>query len=178
MRNKIKIFIRDNPYWLYELTISDIFNFNYIIKNFNNIEIIEYLFKNISNHSDEGLLFESITTCPFEVLLNLTISEFQEFVQSFIKQNHHFFNKKSSKTKTDQTKDNEFEVGLFDVCCHLIEHGHVNVMNYGYSFFFQAINNHEKIKSRDIAGIALATRMAQHSDDKQWKKYMRGLGVK
>jgi hypothetical protein len=51
-------------------------------------------------------------------------------------------------------------------------------MDYGYSYLLKAINNHEKIINSDTARIAIATRMAYHADDKTWKKYMRGLGVK
>lgn len=46
-------------------------------------------------------------------------------------------------------------------------------MNYGYSYFIHAMNEHEYIRSRNMKEIAIAFRVARFSNEKNWKKFIR-----
>lgn len=176
MRSKTKVLVNGQDYWIYELTVNDIFSFYHDVGN---IDIAENIFLDFFNNKTI-LQLKAITSCPLNVLTSLPVSEFKDFVQVFLQQNNQFFsNKKQSKSSDDSSSSSEdFINNLFELCCNMIEAGYPNIFEYGYSFFIKIINNHEKIKSRQIAETAIAIRVAQHSDEKQWKKYLRGLGVK
>lgn len=158
-------------YWVRELTIGDIFASYYTVRSID-AGGIEELFSNlVANIS----LLKSITTCPWDVLINLGASDLKNIYDLFLEVNSSFFGKKNKKPKNGTGKEEDFIDNLFILYCDLIEAGHTNVVDYGYSFFIKAINNHEKIRSFAIADIATANRVSYHSDDKQWEKYIRGL---
>lgn len=151
-----------------ELTIDDIFALYYALDSVD-IESINGLFSNLF---ENRLLLESVTTCPWEVLIELGASELKNIYELFLELNGQFFCTKKAK---ENVKSEDFVNSLFSLYCSLIESGHVNVLNYGYSFFLKAINNHELIRNTNIIGMANAVRVAQHGDDKQWKQYVRRL---
>ena len=55
----------------------------------------------------------------------------------------------------------------------MIEAGHTNVLDYGYSFFIDALNEHEYVRSRDMKEIAIALRVARFANEKEWRKFLR-----
>lgn len=181
MRKKATITVQDNQYWLYELRVRDIFDLNYTIGDFNITGIAEHLLNDFINQSKDSLL-SKITSCPFGVLSTLSLSEFEEnILEQFLKINRLFFKKnKKQEQKTTQAQHNidSFAHDIFDLYCFLIENGHKEVMDYGYSFLMLAINNHSKYKNQKIADLATAVRMGNHADDKAWRKYMKALGIK
>lgn len=153
-----------------ELTVDDIFALYYTFDSID-IESVGGLFSNLF----ESLpLLESVTTCPWKVLVELGTSELKKIYELFLELNGQFFCSRKEKPKKDD-KPEDFINNLFSLYCDLIESGHSNVLNYGYSFFLRAINNHERIKSLKVADMAIAIRTARSADDKQWKKYIRGL---
>lgn len=46
-------------------------------------------------------------------------------------------------------------------------------MDYGFSFYIHAINEHELIRNRNMKEIAMAVRMANHGDKKEWRKFLK-----
>lgn len=46
-------------------------------------------------------------------------------------------------------------------------------MDYGFSFYLHAMNEHELIRNRNMKEIAIAVRIAQHADKKDWKKFLK-----
>lgn len=173
LRSKKK-FLLDNgkTYLVRELTIGDLFASYYTVRSIDTGGIEELFSNLIANIS----LLESVTTCPWDVLINIGASDLKNIYDLFLEVNSSFFQKKNNKkSKNSAGKEEDFINNLFVLYCGLIEAGHTNVVDYGYSFFIRAINNHERIKSLAIAEIATANRAAYHSDDKQWKKYIRSL---
>lgn len=174
MRNKKKIRIGKKNYWLKELTIKDIFSLYYSLKaiedssnsttDATNKVFVEFL----ENRS----LFSSITTCPWDELIGLHVSDFKKFYNEFLELNNQFFRKKNNKK--DSSKGN-FIDNLFSLYCRLVEAGHTDVLAYGYSFFLKAISNHENIVCERVARTAISTRTAQYAEDKEWKRYIRSL---
>lgn len=63
---------------------------------------------------------------------------------------------------------------LFKEACHLIESGHTKVLDYGFSYFIAALNEHSLIQGQKKRVISEAVRWANKADDKQYKKFMRG----
>lgn len=55
----------------------------------------------------------------------------------------------------------------------MIEAGHTNALDYGYSFFIDALNEHEYVRGRNMKDIAIALRVARFADEKGWKKFLR-----
>lgn len=168
LRNKKNINIDGKKYWLKELTVADVFELE------NNLGIID------RNHVEDILLFlfedqlilKSITNCPLQVLINLRASEFKEVGKVFLSLNHLLFGKKN---QSGGRKRESFVNGLFALFCSLIEAGHVDVLNYGFSFFIKAVNNHELIKNTNIVSMADAVRVAHYGNDEQWKRHVRSL---
>lgn len=171
MRAERKIFVDGNSYWLRELAIGDVFALYYSFGHVGIEDREELLTSLLANR----FLLESITTCPWDKIVGLSVSEFKSFYNVFLELNDQFFRNTKPDANTEGRSLEVFIDGLFELCCSLIEVGHVGVFNYGYSFFIKSINNHEKIKNCDIAKMAQAMRMAQHSDAKEWKRYMRSL---
>ena len=62
--------------------------------------------------------------------------------------------------------------GLFKETCHLIEAGHVNVLEYGFSYFIAALNEHQIIQGQTKKILALAMR-ASKLKDKDFKKFLK-----
>lgn len=150
----------------------------------NDVFVLYYTFDSIEMEDVGGLfssllesipLLESVTTCPWEVLVSLGTSELKKVYELFLELNSFFFEKRKERSKGKEVKIEEFVENVFFSYCDLTEAGHTDILNYGYSFFTKAINNHERIKCSKIADRAMATRMAYLSDQKQWKKYIRGL---
>jgi hypothetical protein len=171
MKNKRKIFIDGGIYWISEFTVGDVFALYY---NLGHVEIgdkEEWLTSLLANR----FLLTSITTCPWDKIVGLGASELQSFYNIFLELNDQFFRNIKPNANTESTSSEIFIDRLFELCCNLIEVGHAGVFNYGYSFFIKSVNNHEKIKSRNIAEMATGMRMAQHGDAKEWKNYVRSL---
>jgi hypothetical protein len=59
----------------------------------------------------------------------------------------------------------------------MVEAGHVECLDYGFGFFIDAVNEHEKIKLEQLASTAFAARAAQ-AEEKDWIKFLRSCGVK
>jgi hypothetical protein len=171
MKAKRKIFVDGNSYWINELTVGDVFALYYSFGHVGIEDGEELLTSLLANR----FLLESITTCPWDKIVNLRASEFKSFYNVFLELNNQFFRNTKPDANTEGSSLEVFINELFELCCNLIEAGHSDVFNYGYSFFIKSISNHEKIKSGGIAEMATAMRMAQHSDAKEWKRYMRSL---
>lgn len=171
MRAKRKIFVNGRGYWLNELAIGDVFALYYSFGHVGTGNEEDLLANLLANRS----LLGSITTCPWDKIVNLRASEFKSLYDVFLELNDQFFRNTKSDVNTEGRSLEVFIDALFELCCSLIEVGHSGVFNYGYSFFIKSINNHEKIKNGSIAEMATAMRIAQHSDAKEWKRYMRSL---
>lgn len=167
IRNKKKVEIESKTYWVNELTIKDVFTFHF---NFDKSLTAGILPKLIDNRE----LLESVTDCPWEILISLPFSKLMKFQKIFMEVNKALFlQKKQDDLNTPTSSD--FIGNLFFLYCNLIEAGHSEILNYGYSFFIRAINNSERIKSSQTAEMAVAFRMSQTTDNKQWKKYIKTL---
>lgn len=151
-----------------ELTVSDVFTLHYILGGLINEDTLKESFYGLFKKNS---LLQSVTDCPYEILLDLGVSELNSFYEIFLELNSQLF---SSKQNKDNVSIN-FIDSLFSLCCDLVEVGHTDVLTYGYSFFLKAINNHEKIKGRKLVETAEAIRTASHADAKQWKRYVRSL---
>ncbi|MCK5021386.1 MAG: hypothetical protein KAS32_30520 [Candidatus Peribacteraceae bacterium] len=171
MRKKKKFVVNGKAYSICELSVNDVFALYY---TFDSIEMEDArgLFSNLLESIP---LLESVTTCPWKVLVNLGTSELKNIYELFLELNSFFFKKRKEKSKGKEVKIEEFVENVFFLYCNLTEAGHTGVLNYGYSFFIKAINNHERIKCSKIADGAMAARMAYHGDKNQWKKYIRDL---
>ena len=108
------------------------------------------------------------------MLVGLGASELKIIYEDFLELNNHFF-KISKKEVRETGREDGYLDNLFSLCCDLIESGHTNVFNYGYSYFLRAFNNNRRIRNGKIADVANAVRVANHADDRKWKKYIRGL---
>lgn len=173
MRNKKRFRVDGQTYWMRELTIDDIFALYYTFDSID-VETVGGLFSNIF----ESLpLLESITTCPWKVLVGLGSLELKNIYGLFLKLNSTFFSGRLKKGEDPQKelKTKDFIDNIFFLYCDLTESGHTDVLRYGYSFFLKAVSNHERIKCSKIADLATSSRMAYHSEKKDWKKYIRGL---
>lgn len=171
VRNRRKISLSERYYWVNELTIGDIFNLYYIVDDITNESDFKQLFSKLIQ---EDSLVGFITNCPFQVLFQINPSELKIIYDVFLDINKQLFNKSIKQTTAPQTFDS-FIFALFDLQCRLIEAGHLNAMDYGYSYFVRAINNYEQSRSRNIAEYAVASRNAYHADNKEWKKYIKEL---
>jgi len=49
----------------------------------------------------------------------------------------------------------------------------VHVFEYGFSFFIEALNEHEIISNGKRKDTAIAMRIASRADEKAWKKFMK-----
>ncbi len=65
--------------------------------------------------------------------------------------------------------------GLFKETCHLIEAGHVNVFDYGFSYFIAALNEHQIIQGEHKKILAIAVR-ASKLKDKDFNKFLKRKG--
>lgn len=165
MRNREKIVLDGISYWLRELTVSDVFMVYYesqdLVNDFSSII------------AQNKVLVNSIIDCPWELFLDMRVSEVTKFYERVLKLNKNVF--RSKEKRSERKRDVNVIDGLFEMCCAMIEAGHVDVLNYGYSFFLKSVNNHELIRNRSTVDFGNAVRIAYHGDDKQWKKYVRGL---
>ena len=78
--------------------------------------------------------------------------------------------------RSDQHSQSGDYKRLFKSACKLIEAGHPNVLDYGYSFFVDALNEHEYIKYEKLKDTAYAFRVAQFADEKTWRNFLRRKG--
>jgi len=62
--------------------------------------------------------------------------------------------------------------GLFKEACHLIEAGHVDVLNYGFSYFIAALNEHLLIQGQNKRIMSEAVRWSR-ADNKDYKKFLK-----
>ena len=173
MRDKKRFRVDGQTYWMRELTIDDIFALYYTFDSID-VETVGGLFSNIF----ESLpLLESITTCPWRVLVGLGSLELKKIYELFLKLNSTFFSGRLKKNENikNGVKTEDFIDNIFFLYCDLTESGHTNVLRYGYSFFLRAVSNHERIKCSKIADSATSSRMAYHAENKDWKKYLRRL---
>lgn len=65
--------------------------------------------------------------------------------------------------------------GLFKEACHLIEANHVNVLDYGFSYFIAALNEHQLIQGDQKKILAIAVR-ASKLKDKDFKRFLKQKG--
>lgn len=54
-----------------------------------------------------------------------------------------------------------------------MESGHVDVFNYGFSYFLHALNEHQIIMNTKQKEMAIAFRIARNSDKSEWRKYLK-----
>lgn len=47
------------------------------------------------------------------------------------------------------------------------------MLDYGFSFFLIALNEHTVIAHEQEKSMAVAVRMGSHADKDEWKKYIR-----
>lgn len=167
MRKTKLITLGERCYELRELTINDVFCLSQVFGN-----VTENVVHRFIRHET---LITSISDIPRIKFLELGASEVTKLYEEILQLNSQFFYKREEKESEDKKNSSEFTNELFSICCTLIEAGHKDVFTYGYSFFIRAINNYEKIKNRNIVEVATSVRMAYHSDNKEWKKYVRSL---
>lgn len=60
----------------------------------------------------------------------------------------------------------------------MIEAGHADAMDYGWSFFIMALEIHEKIKKEFICNMAIAVRTGHHADKNEWRKFVKRMTPK
>ena len=171
LRNKKKFVVDGESYWIRELNVGDVFDLYYAFQ-FLDAENVGDLFSTILENKS---LVESISTCPCDVLMGLGSSELKDIYKLFLDLNGRFFRTKTHHEDSKVGNSVSFIDNMFFRYCSLVESGHVDALQYGYSFFLKAVNNHEKLKCSKTADLAFAVRMANHGKDKDWKKYMRRL---
>lgn len=174
MRNRKKIFVDNTSYWIKELTIRNIFSLYYNFKTTEEPHDTKIFGKIFTDFVENRSIVTSITSCPWDKLITLRVSDFKKFYDEFLELNSQFFRREKDKTD-GKSRNEDFINNLFMLYCRLVEAGHNNVLDYGYSFFLRAINNNHKIDCEDVAKRATAVRMAHHSNDKDWKRYIRSL---
>ena len=169
IRNKKRVFIDGNAYWVNELTVGDIFNAYHVVEDITNENSFKELFSKLVI---DAFLIEVVTNCPLSVFYQTSPTELKVVYESFLAVNKQLLRKSS----VDSTQANiPFIIGLFDLYCYLVEAGHSNVLNYGYSYFVKAINNCGKNKNRNMVELASAFRTARFANDKEWMKYIRKM---
>lgn len=166
MRDREVIMIGGDVYFVYEMTVRDIFSILYNLQLLGKGSFYGFL--------TDYRLISSITNCPLKVLLNLSVSELYGLYGTFMKLNKSFFSENNKKSITTE----ELITNLFSMYCVVVEAGHVGVMDYGFSFFTKSVSNYYYRKNIRLAENAHAFRVGQHGDDKVWKRYIRSLGVK
>jgi len=174
IRNRKAVTVEGKRYWINELTIGNIFDLYHSVEDdITTKGGFELLFVNIIR--DDSLI-GLITNCPSSLFLKTTPTKLKLIYEIFLEVNDNLFKPNRVVPEPKEAQSNEsFIFNLFDFQCILVEAGHVNVLGYGYSYFIKAINNHEKNKSNRLAELASGFRHAHHSDNKEWKSYMRSL---
>lgn len=60
----------------------------------------------------------------------------------------------------------------------MVEAGHAGAADYGFSFFLDAVSEHERIVQEKLVLAAYAARVGTNADEKVWKQFLRSCGIK
>ena len=56
--------------------------------------------------------------------------------------------------------------------CSLIEAGHRDALNYGYSFFVDALNENMKLSNLRLKESAFAVRVGYFANQQEWRRFI------
>lgn len=168
LKKQKRITIDNEAYVVSELTIRDIFNLSGAINETGQVDV-EKLFNDLL---EDASLIVSVINCPLSKILQMPPSDIQQVYNSFLDINKLLFKQSSPSGKISQKP---FILSLFKIYCRLIEIGHKDAFDYGYSFGLEALGNYRINRLAEMAETSTSIRQAYHSDAKEWKRYIRGL---